>query len=108
MRASTFPTPRTRSSVPLARAELDNGKQSTVGEPWLRRNSRSVIVGGPLGPLGWHLVFLISAVLGTALILRYQHLMSDTNLPIALELGITCPFAVVLRTLAVTGFGKLE
>jgi len=34
--------------------------------------------------------------------------MSDTNLPIALELGITCPFAAVLLTLAVTGFGKLE
>ena len=79
-----------------------------VGDRSLRRNSRSVIVGGPLGPLGWHLVFLISVVLGTALNLRYQHLMSDTNLPIALEPGITCPFAAVLRTLAVTGFGKLE
>jgi hypothetical protein len=108
MRASTFPAPRTRSSVPPARAKLDNGKQSTVGDPSLRRNSRSVIVGGLLGPLGWHLVFLVSAVLGTGLNLRYQHLMSDTNLPIALELGITCPFAAVLLTLAVTGFGKLE
>jgi len=29
-------------------------------------------------------------------------------LPIALELGITCPFAAVLLTLAVTGLGKLE
>jgi len=29
-------------------------------------------------------------------------------LPIALELGITCPLAAVLLTLAVTGFGKLE
>jgi len=25
-----------------------------------------------------------------------------------MELGITCPFAAVLLTLAVTGFGKLE
>jgi ABC-2 type transport system permease protein len=33
---------------------------------------------------------------------------SDTPLPIALELGITCPLAAVLLTLAVTGFGKLE
>ena len=32
----------------------------------------------------------------------------DTHLPIALELGITCPFAAVLLTLAVTGFGKPE
>ena len=29
-------------------------------------------------------------------------------MPIAVELGITCPFAAVLLTLAVTGFGKLE
>ncbi len=32
MRASTFPAPRTRSSVPLVRAELDNGEQLIVGD----------------------------------------------------------------------------
>jgi hypothetical protein len=31
MRANTFPAPRTRSSVPLVRAELDNGEQLIVG-----------------------------------------------------------------------------
>ena len=31
---------------------------------------------------------------------------SDTHLPIAREVGITCPCSAVLRTLAVTGFGK--
>ena len=33
---------------------------------------------------------------------------SGYTLPTALELGITCPFAAVLLTLAVTGFGKPE
>ena len=32
MRANTFPAPRTRSSVPLVRAELDNGEQLIVGD----------------------------------------------------------------------------
>jgi hypothetical protein len=30
------------------------------------------------------------------------------SLPTALELGITCVFAVVFRALAVSGFGKPE
>ena len=33
---------------------------------------------------------------------------SDTRCRLPLELGITCPFAAVLLTLAVSGFGKLE
>jgi len=39
---------------------------------------------------------------------RHRRQLFGCALPIARELGITCPFAAVLRTLAVTGFGKLE
>ncbi len=39
---------------------------------------------------------------------RHRRQLLGYPSPIALELGITCPFAAVLLTLAVTGFGKLE
>ena len=48
MRANTFPAPRTRSSVPLVRAELDNGEQLIVGDLISCHNDgkdRTVIAG---------------------------------------------------------------
>ena len=56
-----------------------------------------------------HLVFaLLDMPAAAAARVRRRRQLFGYPLPIALELGITCPLAAVLLTLAVTGFGKLE